>query len=71
MITKGVKKVVAISILIIVFIVVLVLDLIIKFKSFKKDEERKNAVTTKQLETLQAGKEYYENMTFKVVDEDD
>lgn len=59
------------SILLIVFIVVLFLDLIIKFKSFKKDEERKNAVTTKRLETLQAGKEYFENMTFKVVDEDD
>lgn len=60
-----------ISILLIVFIVVLVLDLFIKFKSFKKDEERKNAVTTKQLETLQAEKEYFESMTFKVVDEDD
>ena len=60
-----------ISILLIVFVVVLVLDLIIKFKSFKKDEERKNAVTTKRLEMLQAGKEYFENMTFEVVDEDD
>lgn len=59
------------SILLIVFIVALVLDLIIKFKSFKKDEERKNAVTTKRLEMLQAGKEFYENMTLEVVDEDD
>ena len=60
-----------ISILLIVFIVALVLDLIIKFKSFKKDEERKNAVTTKKLETLQATKEYYESMTFTAVSEDD
>lgn len=60
-----------ISILLIVFVVVLVLDLIIKFKSFKKDEERKNAVTTKRLEELQARKKFYENMTLEVVDEDD
>ena len=59
------------NIFLIVFIVALTLDLIIKIKNFKRDEERKNAVTTKRLETLQAGKEYFENMTFKVVDEDD
>ena len=67
-----------ISILLNVFIVVLVLELIIKFKSFKKDEERKNAIAEKELEELQARieklqamKEYYENMTFEVVDEND
>ena len=59
------------NIFLIVFIVAFTLDLIIKTKNFKRDEERKNAVTTKRLETLQAGKEYFENMTFKVVDEDD
>lgn len=67
-----------ISILLIVFIVVLVLELIIKFKSFKKDEERKNAIAEKELEELQARieklqaiKEFHESMTFTAVNEDD
>lgn len=60
-----------ISILLIASIFTFGVSLLIQFKSFKKEQERSDAITEKKIEELQARKKFYENMTLEVVDEDD